>query len=104
MSKKILFEEFIQRVRAKHGDNFEILKSDFITLKHPLSVFCKIHKVSIKTNAASHVIYHNPCKQCIRDKRLKDYVQKVLSAMRENFPDLELLSDIPDFNCEVTIC
>jgi len=100
---KITYEEFMERVREKHGDNFSIAEADFVTMRHPLRIFCKSHQEYIDTHAASHVTYHNPCKKCVREKKFENYVPKVLEAMRHNFPDLELISDITDFNCEVIL-
>lgn len=97
------FKKYIARVIAKHGNNFGVSESDYVSLKIPINVFCKTHKVSIPIYAASHLTYHNPCKQCMRDKKFAEYVPKVLNAMKANFPDMELVSEVTDFNCEVTI-
>tara|TARA_R110002012_G_scaffold321268_1_gene548448 strand:- start:54 stop:1688 length:1635 start_codon:yes stop_codon:yes gene_type:complete len=102
-NQKVSFEEFEKRVKKKFGNKFSFCRKNFVSLKHPMTIFCETHKKHIEIYAASHVTYHNPCKQCVRDERFKVYVQKVLSAMKENYPKLKLMGEILDFNGDVTI-
>ena len=103
MVKKITFDEFHQRVKSKHGNRFRVSETDFVSMKHPMDVYCTVHNVSIPTHAASHVTYHNPCDQCVRDAKFRIYVSKVLSALKQNYPNFELKSEITDFDCKVTL-
>ena len=101
--QKILFEEFLKRVQTKYGDNFKISNSDYVSVIHPLTVFCNTHKISIDKKRAEQVTRANPCKECVRDQKLQNYNIKVLKSMQANYPDFELQSDITDFDSEVII-
>ena len=101
--QKVLFEEFLERVQTKYGDNFKISSSDYVSVIHPLTIFCNTHKISIEKKRAEQVTRANPCKECVRDQKLQNYNNKVLNSMQENYPDFELQSDITDFDCEVII-
>ncbi|MGC6471821.1 MAG: hypothetical protein ACON4W_02975 [Parvibaculales bacterium] len=39
----------------------------------------------------------------MRDEKFKIYVSKVLSALKQNYPNFELKSEITDFDCKVTL-
>ena len=99
--QKILFDEFLERVQTKYGDNFRISSADYISIIHPLTIFCNIHKISIQKKRAEQVTRANPCKECIRDQKLQNYKNKVLNSLQENYPNFELKSEIIDFDCEV---
>ena len=103
MVRKVTFDEFHQRVKSKHGNRFRVSETDFVSMKHPMDVYCTIHKVSIPINSALQVTYNNPCDKCVRDKKFKIYASKVLSALKQNYPNFKLKSEITDFNCEVTL-
>ena len=102
--KKVIFEEFIERVQARHGDNFTISRSDYVSVTQPLTIVCNTHKIPIQLKQACQVTNANPCNKCVRYQKFKNYRHKVLNSMQKNYPQFELISDIIDFNCEATIC
>ena len=103
MVKRVEFEEFEQRVRKKYSSNFSFKKSDYTTISNPITAKCKRHQVLIPLRAASHLTFHNPCKQCIRDEKFENYKPKVYKSLRENYPQFKLLDEIKDFNCTVRL-
>ena len=77
MVKKVEFEEFTQRVRKKFSSNFSFKESDYTTISKPITIKCEKHRIIIPLRAASHLTFHNPCKQCIRDEKFEVYKPKV---------------------------
>ena len=103
MVNKVEFEEFEQRVRKKYSSNFSFKKSDYTTVSNPITIKCEKHQTLIPLRAASHLTFHNPCKQCIRDEKFEVYKPKVYKSLRENYPQFKLLDEIKDFNCTVRL-
>ena len=103
MVNKVEFEEFEQRVRKKYSSNFSFKKSDYTTVSNPITIKCEKHQTLIPLRAASHLTFHNPCKQCIRDEKFEVYKPKVYKSLRENYPQFKLLDEIKDFNSTVRL-
>ena len=103
MVNKVEYEEFEQRVRKKFSSNFSFKKSDYTTLRKPITIKCEKHQILIPLREASRLTFHNPCKQCIRDEKFEVYKPKVYKSLRENYPQFKLLDEIKDFNSIVRL-
>jgi hypothetical protein len=101
---KTSFSEFMERVRTRHGDKFDVNEEEYSGTIAPVTVFCNVHDQVIPLKFANLLYNGNPCDNCRRDAKLANYVAAVQTALSSHYPQFRPLFDaIHDFNIEVTL-
>jgi len=74
MSKKLTTEEFIEKVRKIHGDNYEYPEK-YINSTTKMKIICPFHGVFFQT--PNKHLQGQKCKYCSKSLHIRDYINQV---------------------------
>lgn len=98
MTEKTSFEDFARRVQEAHGNTLLIKARDYSLIGKPTKVTCLIHRIEIELKSAWSLTKSNPCKLCVRDRKLKEYFDRFNRKIHERYPDLVLVKEPESYN------
>jgi hypothetical protein len=81
VSRKLTQEQFIERSRAVHKDQYDYQLVEYITNKDHISIVCPIH--GIFDQRPDHHLAGQGCPMCSREKRLGGYTEELFRIKPE---------------------
>jgi hypothetical protein len=102
--KNLSREIIIDRLSSFYGDQFDFSLSEYNGMDKPMSFICKDH--GLKTALPLNMIKHNPCDECVKEKRLKrnelNFINKLFHLYNTDFSDNITFEEFADkYNFEI---
>lgn len=104
MVAKLSFSDFLKRVQSQNGDALVVREANFNGAKAAIVAYCRIHDQHIAVRTAASLFEGNPCSRCRSDAKLRRYDAKVREALRQSYPQFDLLFEtVIGFNISVPL-